>query len=145
MKKILILAGALISLAATAGTPYLFENETGNEPQVASSKQLVAPPPRETFAPAFAPCAHCHQIGPGARNSTGPVLTGVFNRPAASTSYPYSSALRDSGLIWDETTLRAFLKNPHKLVPGTRMAFAGLNEAETDKVLAYLRSAINSN
>lgn len=139
MKKIVILAGALIGLAAIASMPYLFRSETGNEPEIASSKQLAAPPPRETFAPVFAPCAHCHQIGPGARNSTGPVLTGVFNRPAASTTYPYSSAMRDSGLIWDETTLHAFLKNPHRVVPGTRMSFAGLSDAEIEKVLGYIR------
>ena len=139
MKKILILAGAVIALAAVAGMPYLLGYVSGDDPEVASSAKLVAPPPKETFATVFAPCAHCHQIGPGARNSTGPVLTGLFNRPAASTAYPYSSAMRESGLIWDETTLRAFLENPHKLVPGTRMAFAGLSDAQITGLIEFLR------
>lgn len=144
MKKVLIVLGAVLVLAAVVGRHYLTSEETEGRPEVASSSQLVAPPPKETFAAVFAPCAHCHQIGKGARNSTGPVLTGVIDRPAASTAYPYSTAMRDSGLVWDETTLRAFLKNPHKLVPGTRMAFAGLDDAQIDTLLDYIRSVGSS-
>ncbi|MDR6820982.1 cytochrome c2 [Neorhizobium sp. 2083] len=144
LKKLLILSGAVLVLAAVVGMPYVTHDETGDESEVASSPQLVAPPPKDTFAPVFAPCAHCHQIGPGARNSTGPVLTGVIDRPAASTAYPYSSAMRNSGLVWDETTLHAFLKNPHKLVPGTRMALAGLSDAQIDTLLDYIRSVGSS-
>ena len=144
MKMFLILAGGLFALAAVVGMPYLLEDHIGGDPNVAPSARLVAPPPKETFAPVFAPCAHCHQIGPGARNSIGPVLTGVINRRSASTSYPYSAAMRDSGLVWDEKTLRAFLKNPHKLVPGTRMAFAGLSDPQITTLLNYISSVRSS-
>jgi cytochrome c len=48
--------------------------------------------------------------------------------------------MRESGLIWDETTLRAFLENPHKLVPGTRMAFAGLSDAQISGLIEFLRT-----
>jgi cytochrome c len=53
--------------------------------------------------------------------------------------------MRGSGLIWDETTLRAFLENPHKRVPGTRMAFAGMRDPEVGQLIAYIRSVGSSN
>lgn len=140
MKRQYVFAGLVFVLVAVAGMPYLAGKGTWVAPESASSDKLVLPPPKETFSPIFEPCAHCHQIGPGARNSTGPVLTGVINRAAASTAYPYSSAMRESGLIWDETTLRAFLENPHKLVPGTRMAFAGLGDAQISGLIEFLRT-----
>jgi cytochrome c len=48
--------------------------------------------------------------------------------------------MRESGIIWDETTLRAFLENPHALVPGTRMVFVGLPESETEPLIDFIRS-----
>jgi len=35
--------------------------------------------------------------------------------------YPYSSALRNSGIIWEEDTLDLFLEDPQKYIPGTHM------------------------
>ncbi|MCK4712401.1 MAG: c-type cytochrome, partial [Marinosulfonomonas sp.] len=32
----------------------------------------------------FKKCAACHQIGDGANNGAGPILTGVIGRPAGS-------------------------------------------------------------
>lgn len=100
----------------------------------------ISMPPAETFASVFEPCAHCHQIGKGAKNSTGPVLTGVIDRAAGSTAYPYSSAMRSSGLIWNEATLRAFIKNPRELVPGTRMAFKGLPDEKIIHLVDFIRN-----
>ncbi len=140
LKTSYILGAGLLGLAALVGMTYLLSDNPESTPETASLANLVASPPKETFAPIFAACAHCHQIGRGAQNSTGPVLTGLIDRPAASTSYPFSKAMRESGLVWDETTLRAFLSNPHKLVPGTRMAFAGLKDADITELLNYIRS-----
>jgi cytochrome c len=48
--------------------------------------------------------------------------------------------MKESGLVWNETTLRAFIENPHKLVPGTRMAFPGLPEEKIAPLIEFLRS-----
>lgn len=99
-----------------------------------------APPPAATFAAVFEPCAHCHEIGPGARNRTGPALTGVIGRRAGSlANYPFSAAMRTSGLVWDRVTLARFIAAPAGLVPGTRMAFPGLDEpARVEALIDFL-------
>ena len=89
----------------------------------------------------FAKCKICHQIGEGAKNAVGPVLNGVVGRKAGSEeAYNYSTANKNSGLTWDEATLKPYLKNPRAMVPGTKMIFPGLtNEKDIDDVIAYLK------
>ncbi len=91
---------------------------------------------------AFAKCASCHNVGSNARSGFGPQLNGIVGRPAASASdYRYSQAMKQSGLVWSEDKLRAFLKSPDKVVPGTSMRFWGLgSDREIDDLLAYLRT-----
>lgn len=93
---------------------------------------------------AFAVCRPCHQIGPGAKNTTGPVLTGVYGRPAAGVAdFAYSEAMRNAareGLIWNGEELAAFLGEPETFLKGTSMPFQGLaNQDEVAAVIAYLR------
>lgn len=97
-------------------------------------------PPAESFEPVFQPCAHCHQVGPGARHATGPELNSIVGRAAAGRDYPYSDAMRNSGLVWDTPTLTAFLTAPQAVVPGTRMMLEGLSEQDARRVVAYLAS-----
>jgi cytochrome c len=89
----------------------------------------------------FIKCKACHQIGEGAKNLVGPELNGVVGRKAGTVEgYSYSEANKGSGITWDEATLKEYLKNPKAKVPGTKMAFAGLqNEADIDNVIAYLK------
>ena len=89
----------------------------------------------------FNQCRPCHQVGPDAENSVGPVLNGVVGRTAGSyPDYNYSDANKNSGLTWDEATLRDYLKNPRVKVPGTKMVFPGITrEAQLDNLLAYLK------
>lgn len=90
----------------------------------------------------FARCASCHQVGPSARGGFGPHLNAVFGRRAGGTpDYAYSAAMKASGIVWTEATLRAFVKSPGDVVPGTKMRFWGLgNERQIDDLLAYLRT-----
>lgn len=83
----------------------------------------------------------CHQVGPNARNSIGPVLNGVVGRPAGRyPGYNYSSANKNSGLVWDEPTLSRYLRAPAEVVPGTKMIFFGLKkDQEISDVIAYLK------
>jgi cytochrome c len=89
----------------------------------------------------FLKCKICHQIGEGAKNAVGPVLNGVVGRKAGTyADYSYSDANKNSGITWDEATLKEYLKNPRAKVPGTKMIFPGLpKEEDIDNVIAYLK------
>lgn len=89
----------------------------------------------------FAKCASCHQVGPSARGAFGPQLTGIIGRPAGSTKdFNYSSAMKNSRIVWSEASLRAFIKAPNDVVPGNKMRFYGVsNEKQVADLIAYLR------
>jgi cytochrome c len=89
----------------------------------------------------FLKCRACHQIGEGAKNAVGPVLNGVVGRKAGSyPDYSYSDANKNSGITWDEATLKEYLKNPRAKVPGTKMIFPGLpKDEDIANVIAYLK------
>lgn len=49
--------------------------------------------------------------------------------------------MQQSGIVWTEDKLRAFLRDPDNLVPGTKMRFWGIgNQQKITDLLAYLRS-----
>jgi cytochrome c len=89
----------------------------------------------------FLKCRACHQIGEGAKDAVGPVLNGVVGRKAGTyPGYSYSDANKNSGITWDEASLKEYLKNPRAKVPGTKMIFPGLpKEEDIDNVIAYLK------
>ena len=89
----------------------------------------------------FLKCKACHQIGEGAKNAVGPVLNGVVGRKAGTyADYSYSDANKNSGITWDEATLKEYLKNPRAKVPGTKMIFPGLTkDDDIDNVIGYLK------
>jgi cytochrome c len=90
---------------------------------------------------AFNQCKICHTTEPG-KNLIGPSLAGVYGRKAGTQAgYPYSPAMRASGLTWDDATLDRFLEAPMKAVPGTRMTYAGLKDAAARKeIIAHLKA-----
>jgi cytochrome c len=90
---------------------------------------------------AFLICKTCHQIGETAKNTIGPVLNGVIGRKAGTyPGYNYSDANKDSGLTWDETTFREYIKDPKAKVPGTKMTYAGIkDDKKIDDLIAYLK------
>ncbi|HKJ60980.1 MAG TPA: cytochrome c family protein, partial [Hyphomicrobiales bacterium] len=73
-------------------------------------------------------CKACHTFESGEPNRLGPNLYGIINRPVASVEkFKYSPAMRDYGGNWDPERLDAFIENPRKTMPGTRMSFRGLS------------------
>jgi cytochrome c2 len=86
-------------------------------------------------------CSICHSIRPG-QIVVGPTLFGVVGRHSGSMpGFDYSSANRQSGLVWDPATLDRYLTDPQKVVPGTYMTFPGLKDAEQrSDVIAFLRT-----
>jgi len=82
-------------------------------------------------------CQACHAID---ENDLGPRHRGVVGRRAGSLQdYPYSAALKNSGLTWDEATLNRWLTNPSALVPGTRMFFRIDDAQARADIIAYLK------
>lgn len=138
------LAGVLVggSWSALTTTEAFDKGQPGQTQSREAKAVTPVPPPTATFDPAFRSCAHCHQIGKNARNASGPVLTGVLGRKAGSTDYAYSRAMRESSIVWTEENLRAFIRRPQSVVPGTRMAFGGLPEAEIDELLEFLKKSV---
>ena len=93
----------------------------------------------------FKKCKSCHQLGDGAKNRSGPILTGVVGKTAGAVdgfkySKPMKAAAAD-GLIWTAAELDAFLKKPKAYMKGTKMGFSGLKK-EDDRVaiIEYLKS-----
>ena len=85
-------------------------------------------------------CAACHAQKADAR-AFGPKLSGVVGRRAASVAgFPYSDALKNSGLTWTVDNLKEWLANPSHLVPNTLMPHVSLRDpAEQLYVIEYLR------
>ena len=52
----------------------------------------------------------------------------------------YSAALKGSKLKWDEKTLDAFLANPSKMVPGTRMPIGTPDPTKRAAIIAFLKA-----
>ena len=123
-------------VAATAEVPA--------EPEVAE----IDPALIEAGEKVFRKCKACHQVGDGAKNRVGPVLTGIVGQPAGQVDgFKYSNALMDmanEGLVWDAQNLHAFLANPRGFMKGTKMSFAGLRKDEDlAAITAYLSSFTN--
>ena len=89
-------------------------------------------------------CKACHALKAG-KNKVGPSLHGIMGRKAASVpKFKYSKAMKNSGLTWDEETLRKYLKKPRAFLKGTRMSFAGIKkERDMNNLIAYLKQVTN--
>lgn len=87
----------------------------------------------------FKKCGSCHKLD--GSNGVGPHLNGVVGRNhGAVEGYEYSEAMAaKSAEAWTPEAIFAFLENPKKAIPGTKMAFAGLPKPEDRaNVVAYL-------
>jgi cytochrome c len=87
----------------------------------------------------FNKCKTCHVVEE-AKNKIGPHLVGIFGRQAGVVDdFKYSDAMESSGVVWDDETIAAYLKDPKGYIPGNRMAFVGLRkDEEIADLLAYL-------
>jgi Cytochrome c2 len=90
----------------------------------------------------FEQCAACHSLD-GSGDYDGPTLKAVIGRKAGSLEeYRYSAAMKRSDVVWDAVTLDQYVADPQALIPGNRMAFAGIaDKGERDDLIAFLTIA----
>ena len=89
----------------------------------------------------FITCKTCHAVEEGV-NKIGPSLHNVVGRKAGEiANYNYTAANKNSGITWTEEKLFQYLEAPQRVVPGTKMAFAGLTDPQKRAdVIAYLKA-----
>lgn len=85
-------------------------------------------------------CRTCHTVKDG-DNRLGPNLSRIVGRKAGSLeNYPFSSAMKQAGFVWDEEKLDQFIANPDHVVPGHNMKpYGGLSSSEERKsIIGFL-------
>ena len=89
----------------------------------------------------FALCRSCHTTSPGGDDMTGPNLWGIFGRKAGSKAgFTYSDDLKNAGWTWDADRIDKWIANPRAVLPGTKMTFIGLPDANDRRdVVAFLK------
>lgn len=99
----------------------------------------VADGPAQANPAAAAQCLACHKTDAAA--GIGPGLKGVYGAKAGSRpGFAYSTPLQGSGIVWTGATLDRWLASPQAMVPGTRMTFPGLADAEQRRhVVGWLK------
>lgn len=138
-----------LSVALAAGLAACGGSKQEATPATDGAAQTPAAPAAETTpvaaadaAPvAFGICKSCHSVEKG-KVLIGPSLSGIFGAKAGDVpGYAVSPALKAANLTWDEATLDKWLENPMKLVPGTRMTYAGQADPEKRKaIIEYLKT-----
>ncbi len=89
----------------------------------------------------FAQCSSCHAMDAGV-NKIGPSLNGVIGRMSGTVpGFSYSAANANSGFVWTKEKLFQHLEKPQRVIPGTKMMYAGLPDAQKRAdVIAYLEA-----
>jgi cytochrome c len=90
----------------------------------------------------FLQCKTCHALEAG-ENRIGPSLHGIIGQHSGTVAgFSYSVANKNSGISWTPAKLFQFLEKPQRVIPGTKMAFAGISVAQNRAdLIAYLQTA----
>ena len=138
MKIYTALIAAAFTLTACGGSD---APEVEAPKAVTPAKPIVELTPVQRGAKVYAKCRACHTLEQDGRNKVGPNLWNVYGSKAASKEgFAYSKAMKESGVIWDEASMDAYLKKPAQYMPGNKMTFIGLKKQEDrDAVQAYIK------
>ncbi len=84
-------------------------------------------------------CQACHKLD--GSDGTGPHLNGVVGRDKASVAgFGYSEgAVAQQGAQWTPENINGFITNPKAYMPGTKMGYSGMKDAQDRaNLIAYL-------
>lgn len=89
----------------------------------------------------FAQCRACHVTDAGV-NMSGPSLHGIIGRMSGTVpGYNYSAANAGAKFVWTKEKLFQHLEKPQRVIPGTKMMFSGIQDAQKRAdVIAYLET-----
>lgn len=86
-------------------------------------------------------CRTCHGGSAPPDSPLGPSLVGIVGTKAGTqASGLHSRALTESGIVWDRESLRRFLSDPRRAVPGTTMPVRVSDPEALERLLDYLES-----
>jgi cytochrome c2 len=86
-------------------------------------------------------CRTCHGGAAPADSPIGPSLAGIAGTKAGSqASGVHSRVLIDSGMVWNRDSLRRFLADPRRAIPGTIMPVGVADPVELESLLDYLET-----
>jgi len=90
----------------------------------------------------YVQCQACHKLDSSGKSTVGPNLYGVLDRRAGELrGYPYSPAMAADKRKWTPAALEEYLSAPRKAIPGNRMPYGGLRNAEDRRnLIAYIGS-----
>ena len=80
-------------------------------------------------------CQVCHNPAAAGGKTYGPPLAGVVGRKAGSLDgFAYSDALKNSGIVWTDASLKAWMEDNDGMLPGTRMRHVGVEDKAEQEV-----------
>jgi cytochrome c len=120
---------AATDMSTLDGTSFANFNGNAANGNAANGKQI------------FAQCRTCHVTDPGV-NRIGPSLHNIIGRTAGTVpGYTYSAANAGAGFVWTKEKLFQFLEKPQRVIPQTKMIYAGLPDAQKRAdLIAYLET-----
>jgi cytochrome c len=84
-------------------------------------------------------CTGCHSL---TTNREGPILQGVYGRTTGFVpAFPYSAALKDAHIAWNDQTLDNWLTDPDAFLPGNNMDFLVARPQERKDLIAFFKKS----
>ena len=136
------LLGSAIALCLAACGGEQTDRQPAASKDLTTEERLAAAPDLANGERQFMACAVCHDRETDKGHRVGPNLAGIYGAPAARhPDFGYSKAMKDSGLIWTDETLDAYIERPVAVVPRGRMAFPGEpDQANRRDIIAYMKT-----